>query len=130
MVDYVALVETAKRLISENGRAITLLQFDSAPASASQPWKGANDPRDNPDETLSLDAVFVEPSGAVRLGLSSKDSDLIKRSKQIMIVAPGISEDVTVFHEVVDGGTNWKIVGVEVLRPGNEIVLAYIGVSR
>jgi len=130
MVDFVPLIATAQRLITENGRSVTLVKLNSTPAVASQPWKGAADPRAVPAATLVLDAVFVEPSSAVRLGLSAETSDMIKRSDQIMIISPGASEDVTLYHEVTDGSTNWKIGAVEVLRPGAEIVLAFIGVRR
>lgn len=130
MVDFNRLIATAQRLIVKNGRPVTLLQFDSAPATPSKPWRGASDPRATPDSTLDLSAVFVEPESASRLGLSSKSDGLIKRSDQILIVSPGAAVDVTIFHEVVDTPSNWKIQGVEVLRPGDEIVLAFIGVRR
>lgn len=130
MVDTTKLIATAQRLIKKNGRAVQLLQFDSAPANPSQPWKGNADPRATPDATLDLSAVFVQPSSAVRLGLSAESSDLIKRSEQILIVSPGPTVDVRVFHEVVDDTENWKIQGVEILKPGSEVLLAFIGVRR
>ncbi len=130
MVDFVGLTATAQRLISENGRSVTLLQFDSDPADADQPWDGAADIRTDPDDTLTLDAVFVSPSGAPSLGFIAVTSDLIKLAEQIIIISPGASRDVTGFQEVDDGGTNWKITAVEVLRPAADVVLAYMGLKR
>lgn len=130
MVDAVKVIATAQRLIAKHGRAVTLLQLDSTPPDPSKPWNGPPDPRATPDDTLDLIAVFVEPSSAVRLGLSAQESDLVKRSDQILIVSPGAAEDVRRFHEVIDTGESWKIEIVEILRPAEEILLAFIGVRR
>ncbi len=130
MVDFAPLIATAQRLISENGRSVTLVEFDSAPADGSKPWKGAADPRAVPDAELTLDAVFVNPGGATSLGLSLETSDFIKRSEQIMIISPGASVDLTEFEEVLDDAVTWKIQGMEILKPGAEVVVAFIGVRR
>ncbi len=130
MVEYADFITTAQELITEFGRRITLVQFDGIPATPSQPWKGANDPRAAPTASLILDAVFVEPQDAVKLGLAAESSDLIKRSEQILILSPGAAVDVRVYHEVIDDNENWKIQGVAVLRPGKEVVLAFIGVKQ
>ena len=131
MVDLTPLIAVAQRLITENGRSVTLVQFDTVPTSASQPWKGNADPRATPAAELPIDAAFVNPSGASSLGLSLTTSDLLKRSEQILIISPGAQVDVTPFHEVLDiDGTSWKIQAMEVLRPGTETALAFIGVKR
>lgn len=130
MVHFERFAATAQRLIDKNGRQVTLVELDGAPATPSQPWKGAADPRAAPASTLTLNAVFVEPNSANKLGLSAVSNDLIKRSEQILMLAPGIAVDTTIFHLVTDGAVNWKIQGVEVLRPADEIILAFIGVKR
>ena len=131
MVDFTPLIATAQRLISENGRSVTLVELDSSPADPSKPWKGAADPRAVPDASLTLDAVFVNPGTATTsLGLSLETSDFIKRSEQIMIISPGASVDLTGFEEVSDDSVTWKIQGMEILKPGAEVVVAFIGVRR
>lgn len=133
MVDAVALVATAQRLITENGRSVTFISHDKTVADAAKPWEGGGgtSPRTAPDAVLVLDAVFVEPSVAARLGLSSETSDLIKRSEQIMIVSPGAAaDDLGDFEEVLDEGKHWKITGIEILRPGSTMFLAFVGVKR
>jgi hypothetical protein len=129
-IDYTAAIATAQRLIGENGRSVTLVEFNRTPANVAEPWKGAADPRAVPDSTLVVDAVFVEPSSATKLGLALVDSDLVKRSDQIMIVSPGAAVDLSVFQEVLDTSVRWKITAIEVLKPGASVVLAYIGVRR
>lgn len=131
MVDAVALVATAQRLIQENGRSVTFISHDQTLDDAAKPWQGATTgPRTTPDDSFITDAVFVEPSAAARLGLSSEQSDLIKRSDQIMIVSPGTGIDLNDFEEVLDETVYWKITGIEILRPGTTTFLAFIGVKR
>lgn len=130
MVDLAPIIATAQRLITENGRSVTLVQLDKDPPDTDKPWAGPTDPRAVPEATLTLDAVFVEPSSATRLGLSSDASELVKRSTQILIVSPGASADLTIYTEVTDGSIIWKITTVEVLKPGSSVALGFIGVKR
>ncbi len=129
-IDVTALIATAQRLITENGRSVTFIEFNSTPAEADKPWNGPTDPRATPDSTAAHDAVFVEPSSAVKLGLSSEASDLIKRSDQIMIVSPGAAVDLRIYQEVDDDSQRWKITAVEILKPGSSTMLAFVGVRR
>lgn len=129
MVDFAPLIATAQRLISENGRGVTLLRFDSTPADPAQPWDGPTNPRTTPDETIDVEASFVPASG--NWGLTSIVSDdLIKRSEQVCLISAGASVDLTGYQEMTDNGKSWKIVGVEVLQPATEYVLTAIGVTR
>lgn len=129
MPNYTKLAAIAQRLVSESGRAITLVQFNSTPADANKPWRGAADPRGTPDATLAVDGVFVEPSSATKLGMSSEVSDLLKRSSQIIIIATTV--DISDFQEVIDTDTKrWKILGMETLKPGDTTLLYFVGVER
>ena len=129
MVDLVPLIATAQRLITENGRPVTFIRQDQTLSDAAQPWLGPADPRATPDATLVVDAVFVEPSAAVKLGISTEQSDLIMNSEQIMILAAG-GTDLLQFQEVLDAGVYWKITTIETLKPGATIVLSFVGVKR
>lgn len=129
MPDYTKLAATASRLVTNAGRTITLVQFNSTPAEASKPWRGATTPRTDPDATLEVSGVFVEPSSAVRLGMSTEISDLLKRSTQIIIVAA--TADLSGYQEIIDSDTKrWKIVGMEKLQPADTTLLYFIGVAR
>ena len=130
VVDYPALIATAQRLITENGRSVTFVEFDTTLDDSDKPWRGPADPRATPESTLTVDAVFVEPLSVEQLGSSTRIKDLLARSDKIMIVSPGANVDLTIFQEVVDGSESWKIQGVETLQPGSEIILNYVGVSR
>lgn len=130
MVDTANVIQTAQRLITANGRSVTFVNFSSTLQNSSRPWLGAADPRATPDNTLTVDAVFVEPSSAVRLGLSQEASDLVKNSEQIMIVSPGATADLSIYQEVDDDSVRWKIEAVETLKPGAAVLLAFVGVKR
>ena len=130
MVDFTEIITVAQELITENGRSITLVAFNSTPQDPARPWLGPTDPRAKPDSTLTLDAVFVHPSSATALGLSQSGFDLLKTAEQIAIASPGATADLSVFQEVIDGTTRWKIEKIETLRPGREVVLAFIAVKR
>lgn len=129
MVDFTKLAATAQRLLGANGRSVTFIRHSQSLADAGKPWQGPTSARGTPDETSVQNAVFVQPSSASQLGIASEQSDLVMKSDQIMIVAPG-TVDLTIFQEVLDDGVYWKITGIEVLRPGATTVLAFVGVAR
>jgi hypothetical protein len=129
VVDFAPLLATAQRLISENGRSVTFIRHDETLADPLQPWLGPADPRATPDASLALDAVFVEPSSAVKLGIASETDDLILNSEQIMIVAP-TATDLKQFQEVIDETIYWKITEMTTLRPGTLAVVSFVGVKR
>lgn len=129
MVDLAPIIATAQRLITENGRSVTFVRQDQTLSDAAQPWLGPANPRTTPNATLVVDAVFVDPSGAVKLGLSSEQSDLIMNSDQILIVSAGAT-NLLQFQEVLDEGVYWKITTIETLRPGATTVLSFVGVKR
>ena len=129
--DYTKTIATAQRLITKFGRSITFVSFDETLGEAAKPWKGATAPRGAGATTLILDAVSVEPRSLDELGRSTAIDDLVKRSEQIMIVSPGSAVSLESFEEIIDDDTSrWKIVGLERLRPGTEILLYFVGVKR
>ena len=128
MVDYTRLTATAQRLISANGRSITLVQFDSTPSDASRPWLGPADPRATPDASLTVDAVFVDNGSG--LGKTFNIEDLLKKSDQVALLSAGAQVDLSIYNEVIDGTERYKITGFDVLRPAGVTVLAVIGMKR
>ncbi len=128
MVDYVNLKAIADRLISENGRDITVVRFDTNANDATQPWDGPTNPRLNTTEEV-IKAVVVEPDSTVALGELTKMVDLTSRSDKIFIAQAGV-EDLTTFNEIQDGDRLWKIDNVKSLQPGNLLLLYFIEASR
>lgn len=130
MVDYVRVAATAKRLIDANGRQISLIRPSTVPLDPLKPWKGSVPG----DEQLVINGVFVPPNTVRQFGISSLGEgtefiDLIQFSEQIAIVHQG-QVDVRDYTTLRDNGVNWNILGIQVLRPAETYLLAFIGVRR
>lgn len=129
MVDLTPILAEAAVLIKENGRSVTFIKHNSTLADSAQPWEGPVDARAAPDATETMDAVFFNPATLAALGISFEATDLVPRAEQIMMVLPGAValED---FQEVLDDSMYWKIGHIELFKPGNTPVLAYVAVGR
>jgi len=128
--DYTKLAATAARLIKNNGRSITFVKLDEAAADPSEPWNG---PASN-ETTLALNGVFVPPNTVRQFGLSAlgegtEFKDLVTFSEQIIITAQG-ENDLREYTKVIDRSDRWGIIGLQVLRPGDTTLIAFVGVRR
>ena len=132
MVDFTAAAATAKRLVDANGRTVTLQRFDQSPADVARPYEGPADPDAAPDFSLDVVASFVPLSGAASLGLSITDEELLKRTAEVCLVAPGPTqaEQFERMSQIVDGGIKKGITFVEKLRPADTTLLYFFGVSH
>jgi len=133
IVGYTELAADAKTLIEGTGRSVTFNRFDQSPANASKPWEGPADPIGTPDATATIYGTFVPPTDGRLLGLGGVDEDLLKRSEQICIVAPGTTSppfDLLTANQVVDGTTKWKVTFTQTLKPGDVVLLYFIGVAK
>ncbi len=131
--DYTALADKAKELVDRFGRPITVIQYDDAIDDPTKPWRGTANPRAVPTAEVQAAGVFVEPTGARALGISTQAGELLKRSDAIFLVSLGSASngiDLSLFDEVLDGGKRWKIEVVEKLQPGDLTLLYFLGVKR
>ncbi len=134
-VDYQKAAQLALRLISENGRAVTLVKLGQTAADPAKPWRGNPDARNTPEASAATTGVFVPASGG-GLGFISEDSELVKRSEQILLVAAESvsSYKIEDFNEVIDPedaiDTRWRVTQVEMLKPAGIRLLYAIGVRR
>ncbi len=132
MVDYVKLSATALRLISNNGRTVELVRKDQAPGDVTKPWNG---PADATDALTTIRAVFVPPNtvrqfGLTALGQGTEFEEMITRSEHIAIVNPEELELRQFIKLKEADGTEWGFTGIQVLKPGDIQLLAFIGVRR
>lgn len=126
MADYTPQRALAERLISAKGTSFTFSKTESV-ANPTEPWKGGT-----AGATGSLQAVRVEPSSAVRLGISTLNEDLLKRSQHVLICAPGDGTvDPKDFDTVTIGGETHGITFVETLDPdGSGGIIYFVGAGR
>jgi hypothetical protein len=133
MVDFTAIANLANTILADlPGRSVTVIKLDDSVDDAAKPWRGASDARSTPAASSTQTAVFVPPTGS-GLGSLVQQEELIKRSEQIMLIAPGAasSDDLSDFDEVIDtDGSRWKITFTEVLAPSDVTLLYAIGVRR
>lgn len=127
--DYTGLVTTASELISEFGRTVTFRRIDQAAGNAAKPWEGPSDPAVNPANTADVAAVFVPPSSAKSLGMSTVTEDMLATVSEIAIVEVA-SFDLATANEIQDNGQRKAISFVETLRPADTTLLYYVGVKR
>jgi len=132
-IDYVALANKAQTLVQDSGRSVTFRRLDRTTLDdAGKPWRGTATPRTTVDASVTATAVVVSPAGAAALGIVTLDSELIKRSQEVMIVALGATstDDLSTFDEVLDGTVLWKIQKVDTLKPADTTLLYFVGVAR
>ena len=136
MVDYARLSVTAKRLIDKNGRDLKLLKISDASKDSSKPWDGPvdihNDTTDPilDEESIDLKGVFVPPGEASKfLGEATDTENFLLFSEQVVMVAPG-EVDLREYSVVIDRDDRWGIEGIQVLRPADVTLLAFLGVKR
>lgn len=125
--DYSRIVAVAERQIARFGRTVTFVPLVNAPTDPSKPWKAATSPR--AVVGTDIKAVFVEPSTLDALGRNDNTQDFVKRSTQIALVYSPLN--LRTFNEVIDSdGSRWRIQGMSELKPANDHVLWFVGVSR
>lgn len=131
-MDYSSMADLAKRLIGENGRLVTFVKYGVTLPDPAQPWTGPADPRAQPLSSVELYALAVDPGSASRYGISTENSDLVRLSSRILVMAPGAAStvDLEAFDEVVDEGARWRVVKVETLRPASVTLLHYVGLKQ
>lgn len=129
MPDYVKLAATAKRLINKSGRKITLVKSDLVPVDVDKPFLG-NMPQESLLETIG---VFV-PANSIRqynlmgLGHGVGYDDFVEKSSQFIILYS--EKDLSGYMEVIDGGVRWGVTGLQMLQPGDTLLLCLLGVKR
>lgn len=126
--DYTDDIAFAIEMVAEFGRAVSfgkLAEGVNAADPLGAPTSAA------PPAVPGISAAFVYPSGVQNLGLRVSSPALFKSAEQIAIVAADGVNDFAAFDMVTDiDGSIWKIVAVDVFKPGPVPVLYYVGVAR
>jgi len=130
-VDYGKLAEKARKLITDNGRTITLVRQNETPIDATKPWNGSVA---SPETTVVVPAMQLLPNavrvfGLSALGDASKLDGLISVSEYVYVLFQG-EVDLHQFTFVRDGGIDFNIEATQALKPANVTLLGFIGVRR
>jgi hypothetical protein len=136
-MNYTKLLATVSKLITKNGRAVTLYGQDKATlVNSNRPWLGVTadiDPTDAED-VLETFGVIVPPNTVRQFGLTSlgegvEFKNLLAFSENVIIV-PGAEVDFKKFNFVRDGNVDYGIKAIQILRPAEVTMLAFLGVRR
>lgn len=130
MVDYVKLAATAKRLVAANGRLITFVKNSEVAVDPDKPWGEQT----NAETLFTTASVFVPPNtvrqfGLTALGQGTEYTDLITFSDYIGIFFPE-TQDCRDFTHVRDGGEEFGIIGLQILKPADIQLLGFVGIRR
>lgn len=122
MADFAKLAVTAQRLITANGRTVTVRKHGSTPTDSAKPWRGQRTP------------VTTEVTGAGCFVPESmvENPDGVKRQGEYLLFAAADDDDndLRTFDSIVDGGQVWKIVKATLLAPGSIRVIYEFEVER
>lgn len=129
-VNYAKLALTAKRLISENGRTVQLVRPSETPADVNAPWNGSL----NIETTYDVPAVQLLPNAVRVFGLSALGEagmlqGLVSVAELVYVVFQE-ELDLKQFTFVRDGGVDFTIEAIQMLKPANTTILGFIGVRR
>lgn len=123
MVNYVRSAATAKRLIEENGRTVTLYRKVRTPVDVAKPWRGPDTTPATPDPNI------VAQVKAVIYPVKEEDVDdgLVRLGMQTAMVAHDSlspTQDLSDIDAIKDGSYTYKVVKAVVIGPG-DVKLVY-----
>ena len=126
-VDYARSRATVEKLINEYGRLITLID-DKKAANPANPLG----PPAAPTVVSNVKAVFVRPSGYIKLGESFyMEMGMFEEAEKIALVLPSLTDNYERFTRILDNdGKGYKIFKVEALTPGDVPILLYLGLKQ
>lgn len=120
--DYGPAAAKAKALVEKFGRQVTFVRLSGTPADNTKPWAA---PTTAGKTTKDYAVVNLEPGNAGKLGLNVEVLEFLKKSSRLYIVAT--SDDLEVYHKVIDGTQTFAITGMTALKPGDTTLLWYVG---
>ncbi len=126
-VDYNRARATVERMINAYGRLITLID-DKKAADPTNPLG----PPAAPTVVSDVKAVFVRPSGYIKLGESFYlDPGMWEEAEKIALILPSLTNDYERFTRILDNdGKGYKIFKVEALTPGDVPIMLYLGLRQ
>lgn len=115
------------KAVNNYGRPITMLN-DTGPLDVTNPLGGPGQPQ----AIQGVMAIFVRPSGYIKLGESSyMEVGMWEEAEKIALVLPSLTYDFARFTRIVDAdGQGFKIFKVEELSPGPVPILLYLGLRQ
>ena len=136
-INYAKAQATALKLLTNNGRSVTLVKYSTEAADPNRPWRGAEG---IPDTTITVTAVFTDPVSEKDLGSAEVligDGSGVKQGQQIAFIpaAENLDEngaplDLTEYDQLHDGGLAYRMVEIHKLSPGGIPLMYEVRLER
>ena len=127
---YERAIASAKRLITQKGRAIVIVTFaDSAPLDPSVPWRTGS-PFETEQNTVG---VFVATSQEKSQGGNATPASgqaVHREICDILIPAAGLTLNPNLKGEIRAGNDRWSVVRVVPLAPSGVPIIYTVTVAR
>ena len=133
-INYAKAQATALRLLTDNGRTVTLVKYDTDPDDPNKPWKGAEGVT-----TITATAVFTDPVSEKDLGSSEAIGDVhsVKQGQQIAFLAAsenldenGLPVDLSEYDQLIDRGLAYRMIEIHTLSPGATALMYEVRLER
>jgi len=122
---------TAKRLIKQYGRAVTLRRNATGAAlvDANKPWLGrAQSPQDA--GTYAVFGAVAVADMLSRLGVAGGVAATEGLDTVALVAASGLAFEPDSGTRVVDGSRTWEVTHVDVVKPGADPIYYALGLKK
>lgn len=124
--DYSALQTKAQTLVTKFGRTVVLVKESRTATDASAPWLGTS----TSDTEVSVSAVYVPIAGEQPVTVSAMvESAGLSRRADAFLIGDVSGQDIRTFQKVQDGSRVWRITHVNVVQPGDTVLLYQVEVD-
>jgi hypothetical protein len=125
--DYSALQDKAKDLIEHYGKTVDLLKESRVSADPDAPWEGTTTSETRVEDVY---AVYVPLFGesAVMETIASLGGT-VNKSMNSFLIGVVNGHDVRTFQKVVEDSKVWRILKVNMIKPGDTVLLYQVEVE-
>jgi hypothetical protein len=125
--DYSALQDKAKDLIEHYGQTVDLLKESRTSSDPSAPWEGTTTAE---TRVTGVYAVYVPLFGesAVMETIASLGGT-VNKSMNSFLIGVVNGHDVRTFQKVVEDSKVWRILKVNMIKPGDTVLLYQVEVE-
>jgi hypothetical protein len=134
-MNYEKIAETTRRLVSKNGRPVTLYKVSDVVADPTKPWRGAGE-QDLIEPVNTMGAFVIGntaiPTESRGLAFDWVDAELLKSTRKVCIVAAIDLPDLEEYRMVRDGDSLQieNILWGQCLKPGDVRILYVFGIKE
>lgn len=125
--DYSSLQKKAKDLIEKFGRTVDLLKESRTADTPSAPWEGTSTAE---TRVTGVYAVYVPlfGEGAVMSAVAALGGT-VNKSMNSFLIPVVTGQDIQTFQKIVEDSKVWRIRRVDLIKPGDTVLLYQVEVE-